>query len=69
MSRSGKKTSVTVEYQRSYAESDRGSPGNREAKPKQAVLFHVDSAPNVTTIANIGNGDSPKDSPKVLSPR
>lgn len=60
MSKQSKKGSVTVEYQRSYPESERGSPVSREPKHRQAVFFHVESAPNFI-------GESPRNSPKLGS--
>ena len=58
MNRQSKRTH-TADCQRSQAESGRGSPVGREAKQKQTVLFHVDSAPNIAAM-----GDSPKNSPR-----
>ena len=60
MSRQGKRGVVTVEYQRSYVDNDRSSPLGRETKHKPSVLFHVESAPNVTTV-----GESPRTSPRL----
>ncbi|KAK7497103.1 hypothetical protein BaRGS_00011633 [Batillaria attramentaria] len=56
MSKQSKRGVVTVEYQRSLPESERGSPLTRE-KHKQAVIFHVESSPAI--------GESPKNSPKL----
>ncbi|XP_070202232.1 protein Aster-B-like [Littorina saxatilis] len=64
MSRQGKRGVVTVEYQRTYVDTERGSPANREAKHKQSVLFHVESSPAVSSVV-----ESPKSSPRFTSLR
>ena len=65
MSRQGKRGVVTVEYRRSYVDNDHGSPtNNRETKHKQSVLFHVESAPSVTSVA-----ESPRNSPRLGASR